>query len=51
MWNNFNDLASGGIDKNIMNSAGFGEIRPVDTNDTEKGRQKNRRVEFRFVKH
>lgn len=39
-------LASRGIDKKRLASKGFGESRPVDTNDTEAGRQNNRRVEF-----
>jgi len=43
-------LISAGIDKDIMSSVGFGEDKPVDTNDTEQGRQNNRRVEFRFIK-
>ncbi len=29
---------------------GYGESRPVDTNDTAKGRENNRRVEFTILK-
>ena len=36
----------GGIDPGRLTAAGFGPRRPIETNDTEAGRQKNRRVEF-----
>ncbi|WP_437625885.1 OmpA family protein [Sorangium sp. So ce1151] len=36
----------GGIDPARLTAAGFGPRRPIDSNDTEAGRQKNRRVEF-----
>ncbi|CAN5674093.1 OmpA family protein [soil metagenome] len=39
------DIAGGRI-----SSQGFGETKPVDTNDTDEGRQMNRRVEFTIVK-
>jgi len=39
-------LASYGIDKKRLTSKGFGLERPVDTNETDEGRQNNRRVEF-----
>ena len=39
-------LTDTGIDQKRLSSAGFGLDRPLDTNDTEEGRQKNRRVEF-----
>lgn len=34
-----------GIAAHLMTPRGYGESQPVDTNDTEEGRQKNRRVE------
>lgn len=39
-------IERGGIDPARLTAAGFGPRRPIDTNDTEAGRQKNRRVEF-----
>jgi len=39
-------LISKGIDANRIVSIGKGSSDPIDTNDTENGRQRNRRVEF-----
>lgn len=39
-------LTSHGIDAGRLTSAGFGTERPIATNDTDAGRQQNRRVEF-----
>lgn len=41
-----NTLASQGIDGMRMTTIGFGETRPVADNNTEGGRQLNRRVEI-----
>lgn len=38
-------LASKGVARNRLQTEGYGETRPIDTNDTDAGRQKNRRVE------
>ena len=34
----------------VLDIIGRGETNPIKTNDTEEGREGNRRVEFRFVK-
>lgn len=39
-------LASQGIDANRMMAVGYGEERPVATNETDEGRALNRRVEI-----
>ena len=39
-----------GIEPDRIASKGYGETKPVAPNDTDEGRQKNRRVEFRIVK-
>ena len=39
-------LVAHGIDAASLSSEGFGPDRPIDTNDTDAGRQENRRVEF-----
>jgi outer membrane protein OmpA-like peptidoglycan-associated protein len=38
-----------GISGNRLESEGFGQTRPVDTNDTDAGRARNRRVEFKIL--
>lgn len=39
-------LSSCGLKSNAMASKGFGEVQPIASNDTNDGRQKNRRVEI-----
>lgn len=39
-----------GIEPDRVQSKGYGEARPKSTNDTEEGRQINRRVEFKILK-
>jgi outer membrane protein OmpA-like peptidoglycan-associated protein len=42
-------LTSKGISKDRLESEGFGMERPVASNDTDEGRAKNRRVEFKIL--
>jgi len=42
-------LVSQGIDKSRVSSAGYGAERPIASNDTESGRQDNRRIEVMEV--
>ena len=42
-------LVKKGIAKNRLEGRGYGDARPVQSNDTKEGRDKNRRVEFLFV--
>jgi len=44
-----NYLVSQGVSAARVRSQGFGETMPVATNDTEEGRQRNRRVEIKIV--
>ncbi len=42
-------LVKSGIDKTRLDSEGYGQDRPIDSNTTEEGRKNNRRVEFNIV--
>jgi len=44
-------IISKGIDPGRIVSKGYGETKPIDTNDTDEGRQMNRRVEFTIMKN
>jgi OOP family OmpA-OmpF porin len=41
-------LAAGGVARRRLSTVGFGEAKPVASNETEDGRAQNRRVEFRI---
>jgi outer membrane protein OmpA-like peptidoglycan-associated protein len=43
-------LVDHGIAEDRFETAGYGAERPIDTNDTDEGRQKNRRTEFHIIK-
>ena len=42
-------LISKGISPDRLTSAGYGEEQPIATNDTDEGRQLNRRTEFKII--
>lgn len=42
-------LISRGISADRLSYIGYGESKPIDTNDTEEGRQNNRRVELEIL--
>ena len=42
-------LVERGVLADRLTSVGFGEETPIDTNDTEEGRARNRRVEFHIL--
>ena len=44
-------IISKGIDRSRISSHGYGETKPVATNETDEGRQLNRRVEFTILKN
>jgi outer membrane protein OmpA-like peptidoglycan-associated protein len=43
-------LFAKGINRTRIIVTGYGETQPADTNDSEEGRQKNRRVELKILK-
>ncbi len=45
----FTYLVENGIDKTRMTYKGYGEASPIDSNETDSGRQANRRTEFMII--
>jgi OmpA-OmpF porin, OOP family len=43
-------IVSQGIESSRMSAHGYGEAKPIETNDTDAGRANNRRVEFTVLK-
>lgn len=43
-------IQKGGIEKSRLIPKGYGPDRPIASNETEEGRQQNRRIEFRIIK-
>ena len=46
----YEHLIRSGIDSKRLITKGYGSERPVSTNETEAGRQANRRIEFKILK-
>lgn len=44
-------LIEKGIDKKRIKGVGYGGSKPVESNSTEEGKRKNRRVEFKILKN
>jgi len=42
-------LVDHGVEKERLTAKGYGSTKPIADNDTEEGREKNRRVEFNIV--
>ena len=39
-------LASGNIEPTLVRATGFGETKPIASNETKEGRRKNRRIDI-----
>ena len=43
-------LVSNGIESSRIETEGYGPDKPIDTNDTDEGRLRNRRIEFKRIR-
>lgn len=43
------ELVNRGIDPSRLSAKGYGEVEPIESNDTDEGRQNNRRTELRIA--
>lgn len=43
-------LVKAGIDESRLEAVGYGEEKPIASNDTEEGKEANRRVEFNIIR-
>jgi chemotaxis protein MotB len=41
-------LVRNGVNPRRIRAKGFGELNPIDDNETEEGRSRNRRVEIKY---
>jgi outer membrane protein OmpA-like peptidoglycan-associated protein len=48
--NTMNELVAGGVAASRLSAEGYGEQFPVATNDTDEGRQRNRRIDVNVTK-
>ena len=46
-----NYLIMKGVDRNRLNSVGYGQSMPVESNDSKEGRASNRRTEFEIIEN
>lgn len=46
----YNHLVANGINAGRLIPKGYGSQQPIDSNDSEEGRQKNRRIEFKIIR-
>mgnify|MGYP000103155498 CR=1 FL=1 len=45
-----NELRARRVLTSSFSAKGYGETRPIQDNDTEEGREANRRIEFRLIR-
>ncbi len=46
----YNEIVKNQIDQRRLSYKGFGDQKPIESNETEEGRQSNRRIEFRVLR-